>query len=759
MPTRLINRATGAPELVEDADLPGALASDKYEQPDAVAVNRFGKDTYATADVARRESNVTTPVDPTKVAAEHGHAIRARENTGVAATGKALLGGAASGLTLGIANPFEDAQEFNQGASVVGQIGGALIPGLFGDEAGIAALARDPVAAENTAGALSSRFLFGGETVANAEHAGAGLERGLATAGDHLDALKAASAVPDDLGALDAKGLRAAREAELDNLAGAHGTQRAAAKSSAADDALAFQAQLKEANPYLVTNEGPASAPFAKSSRSLRNALDNVEGLRESPGRILDPLQRQAQALEQTIAERESIATKLDAGNQRIAKDLGEDLTTLPDNATSVELTGKAAKRYAAYADVKLTKGAPLAVAREDAQGFLEALQSGKVQGQGQEAMGKLQDLLEANRSLQAKIKSAAAPAIARSELTSSRLTAIDAARDALATPAAKSLGEDMLSGSIMGHVAGAFSGLPVIGPMLGAKAGKLASDLVFGRLGKVAAGAAERTTGAVEAFLGVAKRATPTLPVASSRVLADLAFGPRGAPEKGSAPSLAESFKARTSEIKAQTAYGPDGQPQMRPEARDAMAQRLAPLRAASPILADRIESNAARRLEYLSSIIPRRPDIGGVPIGPDTWQPSEQEMRSFARSAWAAENPHGVEERLASGVVAPEEAAAYRAVYPERFQAMKQRLITAMPTLQSRVPYGKRLALSVFAGVAIDPSLDPRVLSVLQAQFKTEEGTNGGTNAPKPKPSFGAFGSLSKQTSTNAQQRAQGA
>jgi hypothetical protein len=100
-----------------------------------------------------------------------------------------------------------------------------------------------------------------------------------------------------------------------------------------------------------------------------------------------------------------------------------------------------------------------------------------------------------------------------------------------------------------MGHVAGALSGLPIIGPAIGAKAGQVVSDLVFNRLGKTAAAGAAKTADAVSAFLNVAKRATPTLPVAATRILSNAAFGPRG---KDEPKDLAGLYKARTSELKA---------------------------------------------------------------------------------------------------------------------------------------------------------------------------------------------------------------
>lgn len=755
MPQSLVNRTTGQPELIEDADLPAALASDKYIAPDSVAVHRLGEDTYTTPGQLKSESAYTTPVDPSQVALAQGHATRERANTGVGATLKALGGGAVSGLTLGLANPWEEAQEFNPIASGAGQLGGALLPALVGDDAGVARLiAGDATATEHVGGALSSRFLYGGEVAA--EGAGAGLERGLLRAGEHLDSIKAAAQVPEDLAKLDAKGLRAAEEAELGRLSDAHAVQRTAAKADAAKDIATYQQQLQDANLFLVTGEGPAAKPFVGSSNQLRKSLDNLEGLQRNPAKVLDALETQGQALEKTIAEREAIASKLDRVNEKVADQIEDRIKDkVADQIKGdeqIELTGKAARRYAAYSDTKLAKGGTLSISHGDATDFVDALRSGRATGETQAAMGKLDGLLDANKALRAKIASATAPAIQKADMASPTLTAIRGARDAMATPTGKSLGEDMLSGSIMGHVAGAFAGLPIIGPMLGAKAGRLASDMVFGRMGKVAAAGAERTKQAADAFLTVGKNAlkTPNVPVLASRVLSDVRFGP-AAPAPAAKPTLPTLFKQRTDEIKAQTMYAPDGTPQMRPEARQAVADRLAPLRAASPILADRLETLAARRLTFLSSIIPRRPDIAGMQFGPDRWQPSELEIRSFARSVHAVEDPHGVEERLAHGNVTPEDAAAYHAVYPERAEALKQRLLMEIPTLQQTLPYTRRLALSVFTSTAIDPSLHPVVLAALQAQYAGEDGSEGGSQPPKAEPAFGSvradIGSVSQQ------------
>jgi hypothetical protein len=67
-------------------------------------------------------------------------------------------------------------------------------------------------------------------------------------------------------------------------------------------------------------------------------------------------------------------------------------------------------------------------------------------------------------------------------------------------------------------------------------------------------------------------------------------------------------------------------------------------------------------------------------------------------------------------------------------------------MATLQKTLPYQKRLALSIFSGVPVDPSMSPRVLSVLQEAYAAEEKPT----MPEPK-----FGSVKVHDETPAQER----
>jgi hypothetical protein len=267
---------------------------------------------------------------------------------------------------------------------------------------------------------------------------------------------------------------------------------------------------------------------------------------------------------------------------------------------------------------------------------------------------------------------------------------------------------------------------------------------------------------------------AAPAAPVLATDVLRSVRYAPSsaqsGAPGAASAAAskpakatdakpdeLADLYNARSAEIRSQTAYDETGAPRMTPQARAQMASHLDALRLVNPIAADQVETASARRIEALAAALPRRPDpmIAGAGTAPDLWRPSEIEMRTWARRVDAAEHPENVEARLVDGSITPEDVATYRAVYPERANALEQAILGAMPQLQGKgLSYQRRLALSMFLGRPADPSMDPRILRVLQAQYVAEEGTDGGSQAPRPKP---AFGSVRANIATASQEREQ--
>lgn len=378
-------------------------------------------------------------------------------------------------------------------------------------------------------------------------------------------------------------------------------------------------------------------------------------------------------------------------------------------------------------------------------------------------ALDAIPGALEKNRAFQKRIAElAAAPA-------SERLTQIANATDVLSSGGKKTIAEQMLAGAGYSLGAGAaFSvgdatGIPgaaFLAPFAGATAAKLVTGKVFGRMGKAMAGLAERSQKAVGAFLDVTKKVAPAAPVLATKVLSSIRYAPPDSKadkpvkgEKKPATTLAAAYKARADELRNQVAPGPDGKLAMRPDARAKIADRLSPVASHSPVFADKLETNAVKRIEWLANELPRRPELAGIPTGPDRWQPSDMDMRTWARKAAAVEDPHAVFERLAHGSITPEDADALRAVYPELMNDFTQQIVTRLPELRESLPYQRRIALSIFTGVPVDAAMDPSILSALQASFSSEPGTEGGTQAPEAAPQFG---SLSKTEPTPAQTRA---
>ena len=128
---------------------------------------------------------------------------------------------------------------------------------------------------------------------------------------------------------------------------------------------------------------------------------------------------------------------------------------------------------------------------------------------------------------------------------------------------------------------------------------------------------------------------------------------------------------------------------------------------------------------------------------------------VAKWARYVDAVENPGGVEDRLARGVVTPGDAEAYRAAYPERYADLQRRIAEQLPQLRQSLPYERQLALSIFTGMPVASALNPRTVRRLQSNFASEPGSEGGTQAPRAAPNFGSQGSAKSQELTPSQRR----
>lgn len=699
--------------------------------PDKVNLVRDGE--IVAVDAANAQTFIDRgwkPENAYEAAARTTEAAKEDEYGGALGTTRAVVGGLARGATFGASDVLlnaagEDAvrsarelRDRHQVASIGGEIVGSLATGHIPGQAG--AKAASIIGGEGVASQLG-RSLVSGATEGAILGAGTGVSE-LALSDDPLTLERAASVIGTNAlyggatgGALGVAGkgielgLARAKQA-LDKVA-IDGTRSAGADLADLDRKGLKAAEKTEADAIEAARV-PERAKVAEDLQAFRKELKEQKVWLAAKGA-------------------EDAEIKASAINKRLLKadkrldNLLDDPRVLAENPKSA--LSALRTQEAALDDLVNKHGAKLRASfAADESGVRAA------------SLDKASAALERNRALQTKIVDLS------SKPASERLTQISDALESLNAPKSTASMGDTLGGLALGHMVSAATGIPGIGPAV--VAGKAIAGVVK-KLGANTAQLAERGSKAITTFLDATKHAAPARVVAT-KALSSVAYGA----SKPSGKNLADLYHARSSEIRELTAPGPTGVPEMRMEARQKMAARLAPIRAANPIAADRIETNRANAVAFLASKLPRKPDLPGMGTH-DGWQPSDMEMRGWARYVAAVEDPHGIIERLASGEVTPEDAEAMRSVYPEMYADVQREIMGSLGELRAKLPYKRRLALSIFSGIPVDPALDPRVLAILQGSFAAEQGTQSGTMAPRAQP---AFGSVSKDKPTPAQERA---
>jgi hypothetical protein len=191
--------------------------------------------------------------------------------------------------------------------------GGVAEGGLTGIGQGVQQVVAtdDELTVEQIASTIGSNFLSGTALGAGGNIAAAGVGKALRVAKKGLDKVAANAAesgtIADDLAGLDRKGLRATREAEVETLVKAQQGERAAAVGDIAN----YEKAVKEANPWIVINEGAAASDLTTTTKALRTALKDPDGLAKGGQGVLKPLRVQANALKASIDNAEAIVAKL----------------------------------------------------------------------------------------------------------------------------------------------------------------------------------------------------------------------------------------------------------------------------------------------------------------------------------------------------------------------------------------------------------------------------------------------------------------
>lgn len=657
--------------------------------------------------------------------------------------GQAALEGAARGLTFGLSDltlgqldeeGFRERRARNEGAAIAGEVGGAVLGagvGLGGAVTGIGKAAQAATAAKGGGGLLAAGAR--GATEGAFYGAGQGLSEA-ALSEDPLTAERVLSGMAS--GAL---------------FGGAVGGVAGVGGRLLADGATAGKA----AAGRMVAKYGAGADDGAKAAiGGEASYVDDIATL-DRQG-LRDAAKAEVTRIKGTV--RQEAATVMD-DLKTFAKDTRAAFITVDDKAIGGRL-GKTKRGIMRSLDdpkgwvedgFQMRNTAK--VLRVQEQALNEAIATGKLSERG---LSQANEWLEKNLMVQERIKgitdALATPA-------SPRLSALHDAIGGVAPT--KGIGQrvaENVGAGLMASMGFAVGG--PVGAAAGAVAGRHAADAVLSRMtGRLASGAkasSKAFSSGVEKFFGAVERnaSKATRPVVSG-VLASVSYAPEGTakayatrPQAPSKNPRVEVFRARARELDAMTTMSPEGKRVMRPEAREQLNARLAGVFAVAPQLADKMESAAARRLEFLAEKMPRRPGPVSMPTGPDRWQPSEFAMAEFARYADAVEHPENVIERMANGNMTPEDAEALKTVYPELYEDTRQAIFAKLPELREALPYQKRLMLSLFFDAPVDPAMEPHVVERLQSNYATEPGTEGGTQSPTA-----SFGSLKSSQSAPTQ------
>lgn len=608
---------------------------------------------------------------------------------------------ASAGSIAARAAPAAMAARFAKAAGGSSLIRRGVVEGaIFGAGEGVSelALSDDPVNAERFVSVMSSNMLLGGVAGGAGGFASKALEKGLTRAQKALarraakaaDAAGDATATASKYAEFDMPGLRAAEAAEIDRIGKAKKLQGEELLDELAGP---YSAALEEAgNLYAVT------AGAESGSKLSKLAADNMRKARRG---LKNALQKPKAEAVRPFKVRDALERYEQA------------LLTVQEEQWNI------ARKAAADA------------------GEAGAAGSARIQ-----QLGHVDDLLESTQRHLETVNEILTPA---AKTQTPERAAIREAMDVLRAPAAPAPGPGFAERAgktvATGAVATALGGSPVAWMASAGIVNKVA-DLVFKRAGTAAGESAARLEKALEGVLRRSGKGPKFAPVAFTKMLKQVKFADRE-PQKGES-----TFQQRAAELRSN--LGADGR--MSSAARAKVAERLAPVAVGDPVLADQMETIAARKAEFLAGKIPKEPGLGMFDLA--GWAPSARDQARFARFVAAAEDPMAVLERVASGSASPEDAETLREVYPEMFRAIQQAIVAELPELRNKLTYERRLMLGVLFGLPVDPSLDPGVFAILQGAFEGAGMISPPSPATANQPAD--MGAIKPEPPTPAQERA---
>lgn len=255
--------------------------------------------------------------------------------------------------------------------------------------------------------------------------------------------------------------------------------------------------------------------------------------------------------------------------------------------------------------------------------------------------------------------------------------------------------------------------------------------EMLFGRAGQ---GVSKLAAG-VDALLS-GKKPIAGMKKAANAILGGAVFAVVQSPEhkKGTV------FQQRAAEL-TQTLANPM-------EARRAIHNNLAGVRAADPMLSDQMEELAFARLMFLGEKMPKDPGAGAQLGKRKPWQPSDSEIIRWARYIEASEHPETVLHSVADGTVTPEQVETMKTLYPVTYQRVRGDIVARSAELQKTLTWDQRLSLGVLFEVPTDDILRPENVTAMQNNFLPSEPDKQANGAKMP--------SIKAPVGTRAQQLA---
>lgn len=136
-----------------------------------------------------------------------------------------------------------------------------------------------------------------------------------------------------------------------------------------------------------------------------------------------------------------------------------------------------------------------------------------------------------------------------------------------------------------------------------------------------------------------------------------------------------------------------------------------------AAPGVATAVTTAATRAVQFLHEKAPKSPHAPNMPALAKPWSPTDAQLQTWSRHVRAVQSPETVLEDLQRGTASKEAVEALQAVYPKLAGDVKARFLERMATLDGRLPWRKRAALTALFGAGFDGPSDGGKAVLLQA------------------------------------------